>query len=93
MRPAWRRSRAVSVDRHRLERILSTLRNSPDMDEQPHTGEALIDEIARYLAAVDLFRTEQCEPSWRSEPRQSGWLSPGPVAVAETVLGADARPH
>jgi hypothetical protein len=64
------------------------------MNEQSHIREALIQEIARYLAAVDLFRAEHCEPTWRSEPRQSGWLSPGPVAVAvaEIVLGSDARP-
>ena len=26
-------------------------------------------EIARYLAAVDLYRAEQCEPTWRPESR------------------------
>jgi hypothetical protein len=25
----------------------------------------LIEEIERYLAAVDLFRAEGCEPCWR----------------------------
>jgi hypothetical protein len=34
------------------------------MREQPHQSEALIREIARYLAAVDLFRAERCEPTW-----------------------------
>ena len=28
---------------------------------------ALIDEIARYLAVVDLFRAVGCEPTWRPE--------------------------
>jgi len=28
---------------------------------------ALIDEIARYLAVVDLFRAADCEPTWRPE--------------------------
>ena len=27
----------------------------------------LIEEIDRYLAAVDLFRSESCEPTWRPE--------------------------
>jgi hypothetical protein len=26
-------------------------------------------EIARYLAAVDLYRAENCEPTWRPESR------------------------
>ena len=30
---------------------------------------ALFGEIARYLAAVDLFRREGCALSWRSESR------------------------
>ena len=39
------------------------------MFEQPDTGK-LIEEIGRYLVAVDLFRTEKCEPTWRPEPAQ-----------------------
>ena len=27
----------------------------------------LIEEIDRYLVAVDLFRSESCEPTWRPE--------------------------
>ena len=27
----------------------------------------LLQEIARYLAAVDVFRAESCEPTWRPE--------------------------
>lgn len=37
------------------------------MNEHPHITEALIREIARYLAAVDLFRGEHCEPTWLPE--------------------------
>ena len=37
------------------------------MNEQLSRSEDLIHEIARYLAAVDLFRAEQCEPTWRRE--------------------------
>jgi hypothetical protein len=29
--------------------------------------EALIREIERYLAVVDLYRAEDCEPTWRPE--------------------------
>jgi hypothetical protein len=41
------------------------------MNEQPHLSEALIREITRYLAAVDLFRAEQCEPTWLPELARS----------------------
>jgi hypothetical protein len=34
-------------------------------------SEALLDEIARYLAAVDVFRAEACEPTWLPEPARS----------------------
>ena len=30
--------------------------------------DALIDEIRRYLAAVDAFRLAGCTPLWRREP-------------------------
>ena len=29
--------------------------------------EELVDEIGRYLAAVDLFRAQDCEPTWQPE--------------------------
>lgn len=32
--------------------------------------EALVEEVDRYLAAVDLFRAESCEPTWRPELHQ-----------------------
>jgi hypothetical protein len=38
------------------------------MNEQSYVSEALSREIARYLAAVDLFRAEHCEPQWVPEP-------------------------
>jgi len=38
------------------------------MNEQIHIdNEELFLEITRYLAAVDLYRTEQCGPTWRPE--------------------------
>ena len=40
---------------------------NPDaMFESTDTGK-LIEEIGRYLAAVDLFRASGCEPTWRPE--------------------------
>lgn len=29
---------------------------------------ALVEEIHRYLAAVDAFRAAGCEPTWRTDP-------------------------
>ena len=38
------------------------------MNEQTRIDpEALIREVARYLAVVDVFRAAHCEPSWRPE--------------------------
>jgi hypothetical protein len=37
----------------------------------------LMEEVDRYLAAVDLFRSLDCEPTWRLE-------SPPAVAIAHT---------
>ena len=53
------------------------------MNEQPSSSEDLILEIARYLAAVDLFRAEQCEPTWRRELVA--------IAVEERVAAEVAR--
>ncbi|HUK93444.1 MAG TPA: hypothetical protein VLU96_00155 [Gaiellaceae bacterium] len=33
---------------------------------------ALIDEIRRYLAAVDAFRAAGCEPAWHAEHPAAG---------------------
>jgi hypothetical protein len=49
---------------------------------------ALMREIGRYLAAVDVFRAERCEPTWLPElapsrggtPLVSGRRSPGPAS-------------
>ena len=37
-------------------------------DAHVTAAEKLIDEINRYLAAVDAFRAANCEPTWRPEP-------------------------
>jgi hypothetical protein len=46
--------------------------------------QALIREIRRYLAAVDSFRAEQCEPTWLPE------LSP--PSIVHTVTAALGKP-
>ena len=40
--------------------------NAAAMFEQ-NTTPKLIEEIDRYLAAIDLFRAEDCEPAWQPE--------------------------
>jgi len=37
------------------------------MNQQIHIDTKLFLEITRYLAAVDVYRAEQCEPTWRPE--------------------------
>lgn len=48
--------------------------------------EALADEIARYLATVDVFRAENCAPTWRPEGGSSTIEreSPRPAPHIET---------
>ena len=46
----------------------------------------LLVEVDRYLVAVDAFRSEGCEPVWRSE-QVLGERSVGPFAE----LGAEVR--
>ena len=54
------------------------------MNAQSETIEALIHEIARYLAAVDVFRAERCEPKWLREPTSHGAAAkPGRVHPAQ----------
>ncbi len=51
-----------------VERILRDMRELLLMDEQAHIdSEALMLEVTRYLAAVDVFRAESCEPMWLPE--------------------------
>ena len=52
----------------RLERSLRAAGQARGMDpRQLIDTTALIDEIARYLAAVDLFRALGSEPTWLPE--------------------------
>lgn len=44
----------------------------------------LIVEVERYLAAVDLFRALQCQPTWRPEPAEQ--IDPNPPIVARAAV-------
>ena len=55
--------------------ILGRMNRSSQPVRKP-ASDVLVDEIQRYLAAVDTFRREGCGPRWRSEPcRFSGVLA------------------
>lgn len=57
-----------------------------------HTAmKTLSEEIDRYLAVVDLFRAEGCEPAWRAEVVR-GPVSSSP-APAPDRLPSDIRLH
>jgi hypothetical protein len=50
-------------------------RNLRDADDHDAMGrlatidaKLLIQEVERYLAAVEVFRAEECEPTWRHQP-------------------------
>ena len=61
------------------------------MNEELGTdAETLTEEVARYLAAVDAFRAEDCEPTWRPE------LEPAvtdAAAVATAIAGIERSAH
>jgi hypothetical protein len=58
-----------------LEQSLNGVEKGGAMNEQSHISEDLVDEITRYLAAVDAFRDAGCEPTWRPEPTFADALS------------------
>jgi hypothetical protein len=62
---------------------------SRSVDTQTRTDpETLILEISRYLTAVDLFRAERCEPTWRPEA-----LSPADPGRAPAHIGHAHSAH
>ena len=51
-------------------------------------ADALLREIARYLAAVTAFRDAGCAPQWLPERRsraRRAWLSPAPLGPPRPV--------
>lgn len=53
--------------------------------------EGLVEEIARYLAAVDVFRAANCEPTWR--PELFPEVVRPTVAAAPRLLPSDVGLH
>ncbi|HEU5206611.1 MAG TPA: hypothetical protein VFT94_03275 [Gaiellaceae bacterium] len=51
--------------------------------EHEHTD--LIEEITRYLDAVELFRSVGCEPSWRPEPTRLAATDEAQLATIATA--------
>lgn len=47
--------------------------------EQPMDADGLVSEIQRYLATVDVFRAEGCEPRWRTGSSVPASRSPAAV--------------
>jgi hypothetical protein len=59
------------------------------MNEQLHIdADELFLEIARYLAAVDLYRAECCEPTWLPESARSTVAAELPQTRAEHAPSA-----
>ena len=55
---------------------------------EPLNADKLMEEVGRYLAAVDLFRELACEPTWRPElppkmPRPNTGVVTTPALNAE----------
>lgn len=50
--------------------------------------ETLADEVARYLAAIDVFRALDCEPRWRPEIVPSD--TPASLARGERSIGSQS---
>jgi hypothetical protein len=57
-------------------------------DELLNDVEALLEEVGRYLAAIDLFRAVDCEPTWRHE-----WVSPEGTPGVEIEKSAARSAH
>jgi hypothetical protein len=68
---------------------LSGVVDAADMLE-PSNADKFMEEVGRYLAAVDLFRELACEPTWRTE-LSSALAQPHASVVTTRVL--DAGPH
>jgi hypothetical protein len=51
-----------------MSNVSSERGNSPTTGVESDARAALIEEIRRYLDAVDTFRATDCEPKWQAEP-------------------------
>ena len=68
------RSGSARRDAPRLARTVGGMNATPqiatELSTKPRDVAALLGEIERYLAAVETFRREGCEPRWAPEPGQ-----------------------
>ena len=60
-------------------------------ERTPIDSEALIVEITRYLAAVEVFRAAGCEPGWRPELAFTGSLSVSEFGSSEAAAALGRR--
>jgi hypothetical protein len=62
---------------------------------EPIDAETLFDEVVRYLAAVDAFRAERCEPMWRPErvPSEAFESNPQLSRTSGSRRSGTRRPH
>jgi hypothetical protein len=60
--------------------------------ERP-TATGLIDEMRRYLIAVETFRAEGCEPHWLPVGELETAARPGLKAAGELISITDPRRH
>ena len=64
------------------------------MKRQGHIdSEALMLEVTRYLAAVDAFRTESCEPMWLPELVSIRAAKSLPSSLETSSLASGKRLH
>ena len=57
---------------------------------EPLNTDKLLEEVGRYLAAVDLFRELACEPTWRPQHPPQGRQ---PNAAVVTTSALDVELH
>jgi hypothetical protein len=57
------------------------------------TASGLIDEMRRYLIAVETFRAEGCEPHWLPVGELETAARPGLKAAGELISITDPRRH
>jgi hypothetical protein len=57
------------------------------------TATGLIDEMRRYLIAVETFRAEGCEPHWLPVGELETAARPGLKAAGELISITDPRRH
>ena len=65
---------------------MSAVVNARTMNDDHTSIEKLMEEVDRYLAAVDLFRSLDCMPVWRPEDAHDAALPSSEAALDPTPL-------